>query len=396
MNVLVYTSSASHGLAHALRSVLSPFYTVQFITSASLATQPWAASCALLVLSPPDTSPTPLSFPRPAYEAIQEYIIAGGCVLGFGLGVSLLPHRPTRDRFNFWDAKSGTAVVPESPQDSEGSAHSTSSSILLQTGGLLSGLRSAGVSFELTRAALDNEVIRGHWREPSGAIAGIQMPVGSGCAAFWGVSPHLEGIEDRESVLALLRYSLASLGLSVPSEMTPDESPDPLPAIPRHPLPQFLLHPPGKRYIVETILQRLGLASASAAQSANDSEIGLVKDRTDTFHFYRVTTLEHGERLVAEARASTDASSGAAMETDAPRVVIILSPDALPTKELTPRFDAEKYFTMLAEVREGQASNADSWGLGEALFYGEAVTSTQTMLERYAPAPSVTPARRSN
>ena len=30
------------------------------------------------------------------------------------------------------------------------------------------------------------------------------------------------------------------------------------------------------------------------------------------------------------------------------------------------------------------AAGAESWGVGEALFYGEVVPSTQTMLERYA------------
>ena len=30
------------------------------------------------------------------------------------------------------------------------------------------------------------------------------------------------------------------------------------------------------------------------------------------------------------------------------------------------------------------AAGAESWGVGEALFYGEVVASTQTMLERYA------------
>lgn len=376
MNVLVYASSASQGLSNALRSVLSPFYTVQSILPTSLATQPWAASCALLVLS------APLSLPRPAREAIQEYITAGGRILGIGLGITTLPHRPAQDRFDLWDAKSGTATVPQSPQAV--SILSPPLSILLHPGGPpLSGLRPASVSFQLT--ASDNQLIHGCWEEPVGAIAGVEVPVGSGRAAFWGVSPYIDGIGDTVNVHAFLRYALTSLGLSVPPERTTDETLDLLPAIPRHPLPQLLLHPRGKGRITETVLRRLGLSPTGTESSSGDSELGVIKDSADTFCFYRAATLEHAARMVAEARASEDVSSHVAMTTDAPRVVLVLPPTVLPTRELTPRFDAEKYFAVLAEVQGDQASGADSWGVGEALFYGEAVTSTQTMLERYAP-----------
>jgi biotin---protein ligase len=380
MNVLVYASSASHQLSNALRSVLSPFYTVQSILPAALATQPWTASCALLVLLPADGPPAPFSLPRPAHEVIQNYISAGGHVLGVGFGVTFLPHQ-VRDRFGLWDARSGTAIVPECPQ---GVANlSLPSSILLQTGAILSGLRPASVPFVLTRAASNIDFIRGRWEEPVGDIAGIQVPVGSGSAAFWGISPCLDRIEDTENVLALLRYALTSLELSVPPETTSHESSDQLPAIPRSPLPQFLLHPRGKGYISETVLQRLGLPTT--VESSGDPGPVVIKDRVDTFHIHKVATLELGARLVMEARASAD--------SDAPRIIVVLPADTLPTCELTPRFDAKKYFAVLAEARGEHTSGVDnssssSWGVGEALFYGEAVTSTQTMLERYVTYPS--------
>ena len=384
MNVLVYASSASHQLSNALRSVLSPFYTVQSIHPASLTSQPWTVSCALLVLLPPDGPPAVFSLPRPAHEVIQNYIFAGGHVLGVGFGVTFLPHQ-VRDRFGLWDARSGTAIVPECPQ---GAANlSLPSSILLQTGAILSGLRPASVPFVLTRAASNIEFIRGRWEEPVGAIAGIQVPVGSGSAAFWGISPCLDRIEDTGNVLALLRYALMSLGLFVPPETISNESSDPLPAIPRSALPQFLLHPRGKKHISDTVLQRLGLSTT--VESSGDPGPVVIKDRVDTFHIHKVATLEHGARLVAEARTFADSdTSRATVAIDAPRIIVVLPPDALPTCELTPRFDAEKYFAVLAEVRGDHTSGADSnnsnWGVGEALFYSEAVTSTQTMLERYA------------
>jgi biotin---protein ligase len=394
MNVLVCASSASHGLSNALRSVLSPFYTVQSVLPVSLATQPWTVSCALLVLLPP------LSLPGPAHEAVQQYISAGGRILGIGTGATLLPHRQVQERF-LWDARSGTAIVPQYPQAVP--TLSPPSSILLQTGTLLSGLRRASVPFVLTSDASDVEVIRGRWEEPVGAIAGIQVPVGSGRAAFWGISPCFDGTEDTENVTSLLRYVLTSLGLSVPpaettATATANESSNsnPLFSIPKYALPQFLLHPRGKRHISETILHRLGVSVGSSGES--ESEPVVIKDRVDTFHIHKVASLEHGARLVAEAKANASAAEDGDVSGDAPlpRLIVVLPPDVIPTGEqLTPRFDAEKYFAVLAEVRRDQISGAEreSWGVGEALIYGEAVTSTQMMLERYATPCNPVPSR---
>ncbi|KAI9459140.1 class II aaRS and biotin synthetase [Lactarius psammicola] len=337
MNVLIYASSASPGLSNVLRSVLSPLYTVQSITPTTLATQPWSNSCALLVLSSPPDALGSLSLPSQAHTTIQQYIATGGRMLGFGLGVSVLSHRPAQDHFNLWDARSRAAIVPEAPCGV--SARSSPASIRLRTGTLLSGLRPAGVSFELTHTTSD--VIHGHWEGPADAIAGIQIPVGSGLAGFWGVS--FNGTDDSPSSLTLLRYALASLGLTIPAESS-NESLSALPPVPKYPLPQFFLHQYGKRQIVETVLERLGL---SIAESSTDA--GVFKDAVDTYHFCR-TTLEGSARLVAEARASTE------LATHAPRVVLILPPDVLPPQELTPRFDAGRYFAVLEEVRGDQAS----------------------------------------
>ena len=295
-------------------------------------------------------------------------------MLGFGLGISIISHRPTRDHFNLWDAQSRTAIVPEAP--CEISAHSLPASIRLRTGTLLSCLRPASVSFKLTHSTSD--LIHGHWEGPPSTIAGIQIPVGSGLAGFWGVS--LDGADDSPGSLALLRYALASLGLTIPAE-SPTESLSALPPVPKYPLPQFLLHQRGKRQIIETVLERLGL---SIAESSTDA--GVFKDAADTYHFFQ-TTLDGSASLVHEARMSTEPT------THAPRVVLVLPPDVLPPQELTPRFDAGRYFAVLEEVRGDQARLSGGWGLGEVLFYGEAVTSTQTMLERCDPYYYVIPLR---
>ena len=363
MNVLIYASSASPEPFHLLRSALSPFYTVQSITSTTLATQPWSSSCALLVLLSPPDAPGSLSLPSQTHATVQQYIAAGGRMLTFGLGVSILPHRPAQDNFSLWDDQSRTAVVPEAP--CEASGLSSPASIRLRTGILLSGLRPANVSFRLAHTTSD--VIHGYWEGTADAIAGIQITVGSGLAGFWGVS--LDGADHAPGSLALLRYALVSLGLTLPAETSP-ESLSALPPVPKYPLPQFLLHQHGKRQIIETILHKLGL---SLTESAADA--GVFEDAADTYHFYR-TTPEGSARLVGEARMSTE------LAAHTPRVVLVLPPDVFPPQELTPRFNVRGYFAVLEEVRVTRANESGGWGLGDVLFYGEAVTSTQTMLER--------------
>ena len=66
--------------------------------------------------------------------------------------------------------------------------------------------------------------------------------------------------------------------------------------------------------------------------------------------------------------------------SDAPAVkeVLVLPPGTYPPGEATPRFDAERFFVEL----DVHSPAAGSWRMGEALFYGEAVSSTQTLLER--------------
>ncbi|KAI0267285.1 hypothetical protein BC834DRAFT_822580 [Gloeopeniophorella convolvens] len=366
MNVLVYATSTAPGLSNTLRSVLSPFYTVQSITPASLATQPWPTSCALLVIPSLDRSAGPLSLPKPAHDAVQQYIATGGRLLGIGLGASLLPSRATQGRFDLWDSGSSTGIVPETPGEAP-ATQNVPSTLRLQTGAVLSGLRPAGAPFELARGA--STAVRARWEEPAGAVAGAQVPVGSGQAGFWDVA--LDDGADSANAHALLRFALASLGLMLPANAPGAAA---LPPVPTQPLPQLLLHQRSKGHIVETVLKNLGISAAVLG------ELKEIKDISDTFEFH-VVTAESSARLIADARNAADA--GTPPTSDPPRVVIVLPVDVLPSRELTPRFDAEEYFGALEAAKAASDAGVQSgWGLGEALFYSEAVTSTQTMLER--------------
>jgi len=61
--------------------------------------------------------------------------------------------------------------------------------------------------------------------------------------------------------------------------------------------------------------------------------------------------------------------------------------DAFSPREKTPTFDVALYLDELAKGKQRNrdlSDDSDPWPIGAALMYGEVVTSTQTMLDRYA------------
>ena len=106
----------------------------------------------------------------------------------------------------------------------------------------------------------------------------------------------------------------------------------------------------------------------------------MIKDAADTFHF--------------EAFAP-DVLEQARMHEDVGQVRRVLVPalGELPSNETTPLFDVRRYFNAIRETRKheepptSQTKEEEGWGLGEALLYGEVITSTQTMLDKCAPDP---------
>ena len=79
-----------------------------------------------------------------------------------------------------------------------------------------------------------------------------------------------------------------------------------------------------------------------------------------------------------EAKTTSDPS------TWQPKHIIVYKDGALPEKELTPIFDVAFFYKALATARSkfDIPKTPQPWGVGEALLYGEAITSTQTMLDK--------------
>lgn len=116
--------------------------------------------------------------------------------------------------------------------------------------------------------------------------------------------------------------------------------------------------------------------------SRTDDGQALIEDENDKFLIYPPSGVK-AEDVLRVARE----------ENEERREKQIICPSSLDeVKGDMPLFDAELYFealTRLGRANGQRKTGAGEWNVGDVILYGEAVTSTQTMLDRYVP-PSFT------
>lgn len=105
-----------------------------------------------------------------------------------------------------------------------------------------------------------------------------------------------------------------------------------------------------------------------------------IKAETDTFHIENEETVWNVEAL----QQSLPQAGGKALEgvTDYNSIIkrIVPHTKAAPHPKLTPQFNHGLYYSSLKHYQQTERA-ADSWG--NLLMYGEVVTSTNTLLEKY-------------
>ena len=178
-------------------------------------------------------------------------------------------------------------------------------------------------------------------------------------------SPEIEEFEILR--LKLLRKSLMQLGLQLPSE---DEKTQTFSS----PLPQFLTSTPEKSTLVGQVMDTL-----AAPQSG--SQLSVFKDANDEFHFH---PFQESLELLELARLKSASEEKSDPATWQPKHIVVCLDGSIPSQEFTPLFDLRTYYEALsaAHEKEGLGRSAEPWRMGEVLLYGEAVTSTQTMLDK--------------
>ncbi|KZT59971.1 class II aaRS and biotin synthetase [Calocera cornea HHB12733] len=422
MNVLVYsgpgvsTASLTHTLA-SLRTALAPAYAVQPILPHALITDPWPASCALLVIPGGRDLPY-LSALAAALPRIRAYVAAGGRFLGICAGAYFASERCAFERGSplqvlgprdlaFFPGTCEGCTYPGFAYESEDGARAISITLDLpgwgpHAEGLEKDVKGVyynggGHFLPSSPSVLQSGLVTVLARyadppEQGKDIAAVLCRVGKGLALL--TSPHVEYPLPAEPARSALERSLPNLtadertaleqarqrlvlscvrllGLSPPPPTGGTTAPPP----PTNPLPQFLVSSPARpelSTLVWDLLKRISVPSPSTAPPE-------IRDTNDTFHLHLSSA---APALLLEARTRF--------------MIVGYFGGQLPGGEQAPLFDLGAYFTELERVRrdkgleeaegqEGQGQGrklGDAWGMGQVMFYGEVVTSTQTMLDR--------------
>ncbi|KAF8645813.1 hypothetical protein AX16_007556 [Volvariella volvacea WC 439] len=408
MNILVYAGPEVYD--YSLRSTLITLkrflrhdYAIQTISSGSLKSDPWSANCALLVLP---TCQTPFKPEPSASASVKDFVENGGRFLAFGAGVqvtkssilsgpevnpfglgSALVEKPLK----LLDRATGLTIEPTfTSQESSSTPYTTlRTPATEQVVKNVYQVRAQTLSgcHQLTGFKALAEHVQGTigLSTEGNTIAGFVAEAGLGKVALWSTSPEVLATETPESARLspseahtaeegsrnLLKSTLAALGLALPLDTS-------APNNVTHPLPQFLTSNPNKPHIVGEVARAIGVPPEQQFEFS---------DEGDTFHFH---SLSDSTPSFVQAERDKEALDNTKWQ---PKHIIHCANGQLPPNALTPIFDLDKYYSTLSSSR---ASNSvtlgSSWNLGDALLYGESVTSTQTMLDQNPRLLSLLPA----
>ncbi|RPD68132.1 hypothetical protein L226DRAFT_473904 [Lentinus tigrinus ALCF2SS1-7] len=411
MNVLVYTGSDVSPISHtnalaSLRSLLIPNYAVQPVTSPALSAHPWSASCALLVLPSLLSSKSPSSgngvapLNAAAANEIQNYVASGGRLLSLGTPARAQPRRANtslslsaqmagvsisgldlsssqpQSKLTIEDPESRVSFsltpIPRAESDEESTADVQ---LTLDDGTHIEGVGRAG-EIDLSDVSQGGNIkIIARLRTDAESPVGIQAHIGRGSTAIWSL--HLEsplsGDEKDQARISLLKGTLSNLGLTVPSQASETQTR-------ARPTPQILSAAPWRPGVVSSILRALQIPSLA------DTKPFELKDSNDTFLVHPSSS---AARVFAETR-EVAAKSSEDPATWNPKHIVVYAGEgehgSLPPHVLTPKFDIATYYDALSKTRKEhgcpETYPQNEWGVGEALLYGEVVTSTQTILDK--------------
>ena len=380
MNVLVFSgsnvlqTSLTHTLS-TLRALLLPNYSVQTITLQSLVTHPWSSTCALLVF--PAFNSTPIISPSLA-SAIISYVDAGGSLLVLGAGAELQDTRSTLEGalgglsivdsggLKFSDRARNRYIIPKFGSFDDGTESVQPAKISLYDGSKASDVLHHRPLPLFDETTLPDSIVLAKYDLEGGSKspAVVHCRVNEGRVVFSSLRLDLpvEAGPDT-SRKALLRKTLESLGIKVPVQEL---------GAPSHPMPQLLTSTPSKTKAVAQVLTALDVSL--------EEKLFVIQDSQDTLYFYRPA---EGQALLQTL--SDSPSNHSDPNTWQPKHIVVYTDGALPPSNLTPLFNLQKFYGALSDARTQARclEHPDTWGVGEILLYGQAVTSTQTMLDKY-------------
>ncbi|BEI87350.1 uncharacterized protein CcaverHIS019_0100680 [Cutaneotrichosporon cavernicola] len=440
--VLVYSGPGVSplSLSHTLLTLslhLLPHYTVQPVSASLLSSEPWEEHCALLVIPGGRDLPyvEELSLKTKATTRIADYVRDGGRYLGLCAGAYFAS---AEVRFDVGGTKEvtgkralaffpGTCAGPTHAGFDYGSESGAKAVSLIARDKVLDLIYYNGGGHFIMPAPLPGVQVVARYAEPPSPdadIAAVQITRGKGKALLLSVHPEypLEDPPARDAISKLpdppteevvevaekgrvewFADLLAGLGLHIPSreeERAGEE--EHLLLHPTHPSPIFVLSHPKLPQVAAGVLDAKNIQAklkptsedSKTLRDGNDEvEVRSVDAVPDVASFLAKRRLTEPEYPPAIGELSLGDSTPAAKAPDMHSLTkTLLLPGAKEyNASWTPLFNFDTYWTELdaARKRSGRATGIMREGpsgsrpaLGDLMLYGEAVTSTQTMLDR--------------
>jgi biotin--protein ligase len=368
MNVVVYAGPevAQPSLSRiitTLKTLLSPNYTVQSLTSQAISSQPWSPTCALLVL--PECTRFMFT-PSRAMDEIRAYVERGGSALALCAGITR-SSQPAYGSLYFrghWQGYLSLAAKNVTPGSlwtvlNEGAV----GPVLIRNDGVIGDVEPADevLGTQEGTGHVLGAMINAHLGKVAVWVLNLEHPISDDISPL-GAKLSADHAEHANSTrIWLLRRTLASLGIQVPtpSVSSPSQA---------RPTPQFLI----SRTAPTAISQ---ISKALSLQIGGSGGPEILKDTNDVFHYRAYSPLALKDAQNQAIYPQHDPS------TWQPKHVLVCTNNTLPPNSETPLFDLEAYFDAIDSASKSDQIS-QPWRVGDVLYYGEVVTSTQTMLDK--------------
>ncbi|KAK7424715.1 biotin holocarboxylase synthetase [Neonectria punicea] len=413
LNVLVYTGIGTtvESVRHCiwtLRRLLSPNYAVIPITEGVLIKEPWASTCALLVFPGGADLGYCQALNGEGNRRIGDFVRRGGAYLGFCAGgyygsrrcefevgnrplevigsreLGFFPGTCRGGAFRGFEYRSekGARVVRLKVAQEAFDGHVPAETLSYYNGGgiFVDAASTKTNKVEVLASYEDETAVDGG----DGNAAVILCSVGSGKAMLTGPHPEFAAVnlhpqptipgyaelidnlaDEDKSRVDFLKACLSKLGLEV------SLSDAGVPSLSR-------LH---LSSLEETGVSELLASMEDIIDKENGEE--WIRGEGDTFHIQNEETIWNVESLQQSlAQPDESGASSSSLTTDYSKIVKKIMPHEKgpPHPKLTPQFNHGLYFSSLRRYQKMEPQ-AEEWG--NLLMYGEVLTSTNTILEKY-------------
>jgi hypothetical protein len=385
-------------LSQDLKQILFPFYTVGIISAKSLRQEPWEPACALLVIYSHSSDYSP---DVSIQNRLSTYIHAGGNIWAVGPICKLFCEQSTRLERPLIQDKHLYPGKFVTVTRSTNSTDLTKSGIPLKSSGSMSWLTPDQETRSSYITALDSIILS----DGSLAVLSSSLTFASSKLVLWPTDTTTAAADDFNLTPVYTR-TLALFDISpIPSATLAAVHArwSSLPASllqPKHPLPLFLLaHPdlegnlPDRILNTDEVAENITKGSVDIGDSLTIRSRRL-KDNNNTFDIVDLNSTDIDViKIMKRQREALPDESGS---KDALSILFPTSSNPGPASwrpDWTPLFDFGLYWSELKKYggmqglrRASSVSTANGglgqWNMGDVIQYGEAVGSTQTMLDK--------------